>query len=54
MKTVACKKTVKNYPRVAYPNAATGKEMLHKFLDGLLMLVSAAGIVTVRLFALMI
>ena len=54
MKTVACKKIVKNYPRIAYPNAATNKEMLHKFLDGLLMVVSAVGIVTLLLFALMI
>lgn len=51
MKTATMYRTVR--PAVPYPNAATAKEMLHKFLDGLLMVLSGAGIAVMLLFALL-
>jgi len=38
---------------VAYPNAATSREMLQKFLDKLMMVVSAAGIAVMLMFVLL-
>ena len=40
-------------PAVAYPNAATSKEMLQKLLDKLMMVVSAAGIAVMLMFVLL-
>ena len=42
MKTAAIKKM--DYPFIPYPNAATRREVIHKFLDFLLILASCAGI----------
>ena len=33
-----------DYPLLPYPNAATGREVLHKILDHLLIIASCAGI----------
>ena len=54
MKTaVACRPYKNIRPRVAYPNAATRRQMLHRFLDGVLMLASGAGIAAMVLFMLL-
>lgn len=42
MKTAAMKKM--DYPFAPYPNAATRREVIHKFVDYLLILASCAGI----------
>lgn len=55
MKTAEAYRTYNNMRScVAYPNAATTKEMVHKVLDGLLMIASGAGIATIILFILLI
>jgi len=41
-------------PNVAFPNAATRTEMLHKFLDSLLLIASGVGIFAMILFILLI
>lgn len=54
MKTATAYKAYRNVrPAVPYPNAATTKEMLQKFLDGLLMVVSGAGIAVMLMFLLL-
>lgn len=54
MKTAVAYRTYKTYrPRIAYPNAATRKQMLQKLLDGALMLASGAGIAAMVLFMLL-
>lgn len=47
MKTIAVQR--KNYPAVPYPNAATRRQILHKVLDFLLVVVSCAGIAAMLL-----
>lgn len=42
MKTAACRSNYR--PSIAYPNAATRREVLHKVLDTLLVAVSGMGI----------
>lgn len=42
MKTLTINKL--DYPILPYPNAATGREILHKVLDHLLIIASCAGI----------
>lgn len=42
MKTITFNKI--DYPLAKYPNAATGREVMHKILDKLLILASCAGI----------
>lgn len=42
MKTIAANKM--DYPFAPYPNAATRRELIHKFLDHLLIIASSAGI----------
>lgn len=53
MKTAEAYRTYDRAP-VAFPNAATTKQTLHKLLDGLLMIASGAGIATIILFILLI
>lgn len=53
MKTAEAYRTYNRGP-VAFPNAATTKQSLHKLLDGLLVLASGAGIATIILFILLI
>lgn len=46
MKTVTMDR--RNY--IPYPNAATRRQQLHKFLDKCLVVASAVGIVTILMF----
>lgn len=48
------RRSVTARPNVPYPNAATKKELLHKFLDLLLMAMIGAGLSAVTLFLLVI
>lgn len=54
MKTVAAYRTYRPVRPAAYPNAATRREMLQKFLDGALLIASGAGIAAMILFMLVI
>ena len=54
MKTAAAYRTYKNVrPRVAYPGAATRREMLQKILNGALMLASGAGVAAMVMFMML-
>ena len=50
MKTIACK--TRAIDRIPYPNAATGRELLHKALDTAI--ITASGIGIGAIIALMI
>lgn len=52
MKTATVYKTYRT-ATVDFPNTATRTQMLHKVLDGLLLLASGAGIFTLILFLLL-
>ncbi len=54
MKTATAYRTYKNVrPPVAYPGAATRKEMFQKFLNCALMLASGAGIAAMVMFMML-
>lgn len=50
MKTAAVKRRSFNMPVIPYPNAATRQEMLHKFLDLLLVAAIGAGLAASLIF----
>ena len=51
MKTATARRTdIKTTPNIPYPNAATTKEMLHKFLDLATMAVVGAALAAAALF----
>ena len=54
MKTATVKRTVKKAPVVPYPNAATKKELLQRFLDLAVMAVTGAALAAAGLFLLVI
>lgn len=55
MKTVTMKRTkVNTIPVIPYPNAATRQEVLHKFLDNLLICAIGAGSAACLLFFLVL
>ena len=52
MKTATMKRTTKKTPIVPYPNAATKKELLQKFLDTAIMALTGAAMAAALLFLL--
>lgn len=55
MKTATIRRTDLNtQPRIPYPNAATRKELVHKFLDMVLMGAIGAGLAASLLFLLVV
>ena len=55
MKTATIRKPNTNsLPRIPYPNAATGKELFHKFLDLLLVGAMGAGAAAMLLLVLVL
>ena len=55
MKTATMKRTaMKRTPQIPYPNAATKKELFHRFLDLAIMAVTGAALAAAALFLLVI
>ena len=52
MKTAVCKNTYR--PVIAYPNAATRREVIHKVLDTLLVAASGMGLAAILLLCLVL
>ena len=52
MKTVVCKSTCR--PAFPYPNAATGREILHKTLDAALVAACGMGVAAMVLLGLVL
>ena len=53
MKTAVCK-TCRPMDRIPYPNAATGREILQKMLDGILVAACGMGIAAMVLLGLVL
>ena len=53
MKTITCK-TCHPLDRIPYPNAATGRQILHKLLDNLLIAACGMGIGAMVLLGLVL
>ena len=53
MKTTACK-TARMLDRIPYPNAATGREILQKILDSVLVAACGMGIAAMVLLGLVL
>ena len=53
MKTATCK-TYRRPERVPYPNAATTREVLHRFLDGVLVAACGMGLAAIVLLGLVL